>query len=329
MPKISVIVPVYKVEQYLCRCIDSILGQTFSDFELILVDDGSPDNCGKICDEYAAKDERIHVIHQENGGLSAARNTGIDWAFDNSDSEWLAFIDSDDWVHKEYLEALLAAAEITKLPVSVVSFKRVRDEIDSDELSFVPTLIEIHNTEEFFCKRNVEATVAWGKIYRKELFRNLRYPVGKIHEDEFLTYKIIFQCPQIAYLPLTMYWYYQNPNGIMNSLNVKEMRYSSEAYEEQAVFFHEKKMVGLRDTALRRMLDSTKKAIKRAEIERDNSVTKRMKTELKRRIKWIKNELNIPLYAHEYMYEAVMPRRAALSRKWRHFKMRVRSILIH
>lgn len=239
MPKISVIVPVYKVEQYLCRCIDSILGQTFSDFELILVDDGSPDNCGKICDEYAAKDERIHVIHQENGGLSAARNTGIDWAFDNSDSEWISFIDSDDWVHKEYLEALLAAAEITKLPVSIVSIKRVRDEIDIDELSFAPTLIEIHNTEEFFCKRDVEATVAWGKIYRKELFRNMRYPVGKIHEDEFLTYKIIFQCPQIAYLPLTMYWYYQNPNGIMNSKWSLKRLDNVDALREQLSFFKE------------------------------------------------------------------------------------------
>ena len=107
MPTISVIVPVYKVEKYIHRCVDSILSQTFTDFELILVDDGSPDNCGKICDEYAEKDIRIHVIHQENGGLSAARNAGIDWVFANSDSEWITFIDSDDWVHPEYLERLL------------------------------------------------------------------------------------------------------------------------------------------------------------------------------------------------------------------------------
>ena len=96
MPGISVIVPVYKVENFLHRCVDSILAQTFTDFELILVDDGSPDGCGEICDAYAREDSRIHVIHQKNGGLSAARNTGIDWVLENSDSRWLAFVDSDD-----------------------------------------------------------------------------------------------------------------------------------------------------------------------------------------------------------------------------------------
>ena len=96
MPVISVIVPVYKVEKYIHRCIDSILGQTFTDFELILVDDGSPDNCGAICDEYAAKDSRVVVIHQENDGVSSARNAGIDWSFANSDSIWMAFVKIDN-----------------------------------------------------------------------------------------------------------------------------------------------------------------------------------------------------------------------------------------
>ena len=103
MPTISVIVPVYKVEPYLNRCVDSILRQTYQDFELILVDDGSPDRCGEICDEYARQDSRVHVIHKENGGLSDARNAGIDWVEANSDSRWLIFADSDDWVHPELL----------------------------------------------------------------------------------------------------------------------------------------------------------------------------------------------------------------------------------
>ena len=124
MPEISVIVPVYKVEKYIHRCIDSILNQTFRDFELIMVDDGSPDNCGAICDEYAAKDNRVVVIHQENGGLSAARNAGIDWAFTNSNSEWLNFIDSDDWVHPEYLQKLYDAAKCNNVSVSVCGFER-------------------------------------------------------------------------------------------------------------------------------------------------------------------------------------------------------------
>ena len=107
MPSISVIVPIYKVEQYLSRCIDSILSQSFKDFELILVDDGSPDNCGTICDNYAARDSRITVIHKANEKLCAARNSGMDIA----QGDWLAFIDSDDWIHKDYLQLLYNGAE--------------------------------------------------------------------------------------------------------------------------------------------------------------------------------------------------------------------------
>ena len=103
MPTISVVVPVYKVEKYLNRCVDSILNQTYKDFELILMDDGSPDKAPEICDDYAKKYDFIHVIHQKNGGLSAARNSGIEWALENSDSEWITFIDSDDWIHPEYM----------------------------------------------------------------------------------------------------------------------------------------------------------------------------------------------------------------------------------
>ena len=123
MKIISVIVPVYKVEKFIHRCIYSILAQTFKDFELILVDDGSPDNCGKICDEYALKDNRIHVIHKENGGLSDARNAGIDWAFANSNSEWITFIDSDDWIHPKYLEALYNAVKKSGCEISICGFE--------------------------------------------------------------------------------------------------------------------------------------------------------------------------------------------------------------
>ena len=109
MATVSIVVPVYKVEKYLKRCVDSILAQTFTDYELILVDDGSPDNCPEICDELAEKHSQIYVIHQKNGGLSAARNSGIEWALKNSESEWITFIDSDDWIHPQYLESMLNA----------------------------------------------------------------------------------------------------------------------------------------------------------------------------------------------------------------------------
>ena len=136
MPKISVIVPVYNVEPYLHRCVDSILVQTHTDFELILVDDGSPDNCGVICDEYAQKDSRIHVIHQQNGGLSAARNAGIDWAFANSDSQWLSFIDSDDWVHPCFLEYLYRAVQETDAKVSACGIRKVEGEVEFSDVRY-------------------------------------------------------------------------------------------------------------------------------------------------------------------------------------------------
>ena len=119
MPLISVIVPIYKVKEYLNRCVDSILSQTFTSFELVLVDDGSPDECGEICDDYAIKDDRIIVIHQSNKGLSEARNTGIDWAMKNSDSEWLTFVDSDDWIHPDYLRLLYDSAIKTNADKSI------------------------------------------------------------------------------------------------------------------------------------------------------------------------------------------------------------------
>ena len=122
MANISVVVPVYKVEQFLHRCVDSILCQSYEAFDLILVDDGSPDNCGKICEEYAEKDSRVHVIHQKNGGLSAARNTGIAWSIANSDSRWIAFVDSDDWVHPRFLEKLGLALQESNVKPEIEVF---------------------------------------------------------------------------------------------------------------------------------------------------------------------------------------------------------------
>ena len=208
---ISVIVPVYKVEPYLRRCIDSILCQTYRDFELILVDDGSPDNCGAICDEYATKDSRVVVIHQENGGLSAARNAGID----ASKGEYLSFVDSDDWIHPEMLQWLLRAIQSNHVPISVCGFQ----ETDGRTVAIAATdfAAQMLDTEQFFVSYNVNATIACGKLYARELFAGIRYPVGKIHEDEFTTYKILFTQEKIAFFPAQMYFYFRNYDGITKS----------------------------------------------------------------------------------------------------------------
>ena len=215
MPKISVIVPIYNVEKYINRCVDSILNQTFSDFELILVDDGSPDNCGTICNEYAEKDNRIYAIHKKNGGLSDARNAGIEWAFEHSDSEWLTFIDSDDWIHPKYLEALYNAINETGCEISICGYEETTGDnpfVDDSKLQAVTV-----NTEIFFCEHNVNAVVAWGKLYKKELFREIRYPVGKLHEDEFTTYKLLFDYNTLAVVAEPMYFYYINESSITKS----------------------------------------------------------------------------------------------------------------
>lgn len=235
MPKISVIVPVYKVEEYLNRCIDSILSQSYKDFELILVDDGSPDNCGEICEKYAEKDNRIHVIHKKNGGLSDARNAGIDWAFKNSDSKWITFIDSDDWVHPEYLKSLYETALKYNSSISVCAYRDAESFLTFEKINMYDT--EFINTEQLFLNHNTVATVAWGKLYKKEYFSNIRYPFSKINEDEYVTYKLLFQNERIAFIKDQMYFYFRNFSGIMNAKWSPQKLDAIEAMEQQFNYF--------------------------------------------------------------------------------------------
>ena len=235
MSVVSVIVPVYKVEPYIRRCVDSVLNQTFSDFELILVDDGSPDNSGKICDEYALKDNRIHVIHQENGGLSAARNAGLDWVLAKANSRWVTFIDSDDWVHPQMLEILLRNAESASVKVSVCGYL----ETSSDDLRQEPKdiICQTWAPEDFFLEHNTNAVIACAKLYCIDCFLELRYPVGKLHEDEFTTYRILFAQKQIAVTDAQLYYYFQNNAGITRSQwNPRRLDVLT-AQKEQVAFF--------------------------------------------------------------------------------------------
>jgi len=235
MSQISVIIPVYNVESYLHRCVDSILEQTFSDFELILVDDGSPDNCGKICDDYAVKDGRVHVIHQKNGGLSAARNAGIDWVFANSDSQWLTFVDSDDWIHPQMLELLLHSALSHNVKVSVCSYVETNSKTPMTVVEAPSD--EVWHPEDFFLANSVNAIIACGKLYSRDTFAAIRYPVGKIHEDEFTTYKILFAQKEIVVVPMRLYFYFKNESGITKSAWNPRRLDAVEAMNAQIVFY--------------------------------------------------------------------------------------------
>lgn len=205
MAKISVIVPVYKVEKYLHRCVDSILSQSFPDFKLILVDDGSPDNSGNICDEYAKKDNRITVIHKDNGGVSSARNMGLNWVLENSGSKWINFIDSDDWVQPCYLQSLLNAVTNSNSSISACAFVECKEySNDHENLCFDFKCI----TGERFCVDQwIYSNAPWAKLIPTSCFENLRFPEGKIHEDAFVMYKILLPCERLAFIDAPLYCY--------------------------------------------------------------------------------------------------------------------------
>lgn len=236
MACISVIVPIYKVEDYLPRCVESICQQSFADFTLILVDDGSPDRCGWLCDEYAARDSRIRVIHQENGGLSAARNAGIEWALANTDCRWLAFVDSDDWVHPSFLQTLLEGAESTGCRLSACGFFRTQGEDFPRPVGEFQML----DADDYYCgAAGGVAPVAWNKLYHRSLFETLRYPVGKLHEDEFTTYRAVYAAEKVAVTSAELYAYYQNPDGIIRSRWNPRRLHALEAFRQQMAFARE------------------------------------------------------------------------------------------
>ena len=214
-PLVSIIVPVYRVEEYLRRCIESIINQTYSNFELILVDDGSPDNCGKICDEYAQRYDFITVIHQINQGISAARNNAVKKA----QGDYITFVDSDDFVTADYLEYLVSVLRKYNADVSVggsiYQYEDSEIKIPKNE-----TYTTFHTPEEALITMNYVkdyGTVAWGKLYKKELVELYPYPIGKRYEDIATTYKIIGASRGVAFGNKQIYYWIQRSNSFMHS----------------------------------------------------------------------------------------------------------------
>lgn len=247
MAKVSVIVPVYNVASYLKRCIDSLLMQTFRDFELILVNDGSRDEGGEICDAYARMDSRVVVLHQRNGGLSAARNRGIDWALAYSKSEYLVFIDSDDWVMENYLEELCKGCRLSGSCAAVMSqrvFEHEYPQLLNGEVAW-----QIKTSHEYWKNGSLPMT-AWGKMYPKYLFEKMRYPIGKIHEDEYVTHRVLFENETIAISEAPLYCYFQRNDSIMGQGFSKRSLDVIPALEEQYNFFVKRGFDDLADRTL-------------------------------------------------------------------------------
>ena len=248
MPKISIIVPVYQVEQYLDRCVESVLAQTFRDFECILVDDGSTDTSGRMCDDYAHRDPRFSVIHKENGGLSSARNVAIPRAR----GEYLCFLDSDDTLHPRALELMLSTlehsgADLVSAPLQEFSTDTPR----FPELGELP--MTVLGQEAFIDHLLPEnfgriCVTACGKLYHREIFDAIRYPEGKIYEDLHVYLDVLLRCSRIAVLEEPLYYYYTNPASITRSSYLKHDRFGEFQVRERYIgFFRER---GLEDQAL-------------------------------------------------------------------------------
>ncbi len=219
---ISVIVPVYKVEEYLERCIESLLTQTYSNLEIILINDGSPDTCPKICDDYAIKDNRVIVIHQENGGLSSARNAGLNIF----KGEYIMFVDSDDFISENIVCELLQDITENDADMSMCSFLKFNDQEEISMACKTKKLSILNNLEatSLLLLADHEICVSWGKLYKSYLFENLEYDVGKFAEDMFLIYKVFHKAKKIVLDERQFYYYSQEGLSLTRSeFNYKKL----------------------------------------------------------------------------------------------------------
>lgn len=222
---ISVIVPIYNVEKYLKRCIDSIIEQTYTNLEIILVDDESPDNCGKICDEYAKKDKRIIVIHKKNGGLSDARNRGLQEA----KGKYVGFVDSDDYISKNMYKVLYTNMKENNADISICNFSLVDDNgIEYKNKKQINNEIKLYGKMEAMENLLIEKDYtnhAWNKLYNKKLFEDgkIQYPKGKIWEDIATTYLLFENANKVVYQNISLYYYVQRDNSIMKEINKEKI----------------------------------------------------------------------------------------------------------
>lgn len=253
-PLVSVIVPVYMVERWLGRCVDSIVSQTYTNLEIILVDDGSPDSCPQLCDSYASQDPRIKVIHQSNQGLSAARNA----ALDACTGEYITFVDSDDWVAPSLVEELVRVALTAPGSIVVGDFVRVEEravQVEHGERTFEP--VRVLSVDEALVQLHfglgIRLVTAWGKLYPARIFETVRYPVGRAHEDEFVAHELIVQAAQVVLVQQALYFYFVRPGSIMGTRRVSELIDAADALVGRAEFLREAGFVEIAALAEQRL----------------------------------------------------------------------------
>lgn len=239
---VSVIIPVYKVEKYLPMCVDSVLNQTYQNLEVILVDDGSPDNCPAICDDYAQKDKRIRVIHQKNAGLSMARNAGLDICT----GDYITFVDSDDALHVAFVARLLAACEENGAEIAVGDFMKATPaeylpKIAAPLANKPVRVVDGREANMMLYRRSewVRMVTAWGKLFRREMLETERFPDVKLHEDEALIYKLLYRSRQVVMVDGALYLYTANQAGLMANRFTPERMTMLDILDERLAFYRE------------------------------------------------------------------------------------------
>ena len=240
MKKFSVIVPVYKVETYLDRCVESVLKQTFTDFELILVDDGSPDRCGEMCDSYAAMDNRVVVIHQENAGVSVARNRGIEVAT----GEFVAFVDADDYVSIDFLQcAYDAIRQHPKAEIVQFCWRAFDECVEVAPIENGPMQLRVHGTEDAmadFLRFRCFTHAPWGKVIRRSLLEDIEFPRGiKVGEDLHVSYRLLGKATNIVSTDAVVYYYCVRGGSAMTSRGPSAVEDAMWVFGQMNSFCHE------------------------------------------------------------------------------------------
>ena len=258
---ISIIIPVYKVEKYLEKGIQSVINQTYENLQIILVDDGSPDNCGKICDEYAKKDHRIEVIHKSNGGLSDARNKGLEIA----KGEYIGFVDSDDYIEADMYEVLYNLLKQYNADVSICNFYTVSQGKISikNADNGINEYNRIEILKEILLDKNIQS-YAWNKLYKKELFDEIKYPIGKKYEDIGTTFYLLEKCNKVVVTGKSEYYYINRQDSIVNNVTESTITDYIELIMQRYDYIEEniKELSSYNKDYLKRILKTAEKDIK-------------------------------------------------------------------
>lgn len=248
---VSIIVPVYKVEKYLRTCLDSIINQSYANWEAILVDDGSPDNCPRIIDEYASREARMRTVHRVNGGLSAARNSGLRTVR----GEFITFLDSDDFWHKDYLKLMVEAAMTHDADMVQCDFIRGLETTFPEINDSKDYSVKIYDHRSIFTSFAAKVIVC-AKLYRRHILDGLTFPEGRVNEDDCTNWRLYYAAEKIAVVNRKLYYYTVNPNSTMGKLKKKPDLRFIDAYHERIVFFEQEKEDDLVATSRIQLLKS-------------------------------------------------------------------------